>query len=149
MKNSKILNCLNQYLESPISSNLIQQMLKSILLHYTHDFDENLKMLYTKLVTNNDFDHKSYDVRQSILTYSGLLKLCSDQLMDCTFQIRQLTSQRNNIFATLGLAAPKHAKRDIIHSLFNFLFDDQKVQKKLMLSKNMSILEENQDILSS
>ena len=35
----------------------------SILLHYAHDFNENLKILYSKLVTNNDFDHKSYDVR--------------------------------------------------------------------------------------
>ena len=49
----------------------------SILLHYVYDFDENLKTLYSKLVTNNDFDHKSYDVRQCILTYLALLRLCS------------------------------------------------------------------------
>ena len=54
----------------------------SILLHYAHDFDENQKTLYSKLVTNNNFDHKSYDVRQHILTYFALLKLCSDELMD-------------------------------------------------------------------
>ena len=34
-----------------------------ILLHYVHDFDKNLKTLYSKLVTDNDFDHKSYDTR--------------------------------------------------------------------------------------
>ena len=30
----------------------------SILLQYAHDFDENLKTLYSKLITNNVFDHK-------------------------------------------------------------------------------------------
>ena len=54
-----------------------------LLLHYMHDFDENLKALYSKLVTNNDIDNRSYDVRQHILTYLALLKLCSDELMDC------------------------------------------------------------------
>ena len=34
-----------------------------ILLHYTFDFNENLKTLYSKWVTNKNFDHKSYDVR--------------------------------------------------------------------------------------
>ena len=29
-----------------------------ILLQYMHDFKVNLKTLYSKLVTNNDFDHK-------------------------------------------------------------------------------------------
>ena len=50
----------------------------SILLHYTHGFDKNLKTLYSRLVINNDFDHKEYDVRQHILTYSALHKLCSE-----------------------------------------------------------------------
>ena len=50
----------------------------NILLNYMHDFNQNLKTLYSKLVTNNDFDQKSYDVRQCILTYSDLLKLNSD-----------------------------------------------------------------------
>ena len=59
----------------------------SLVLHYVHDLDENLIILYTKLVTNNYFDHKSYDVRQCILTYLALLKLCSDELSDCKFQI--------------------------------------------------------------
>ena len=71
-----------------------------ILLYYVHDFNENLKTLYPKSVTNNNFDHKSYDVRQYILTYSSLLKLCSGEFMDCKLQIMQLTSQVNNIFAT-------------------------------------------------
>ena len=43
----------------------------SVLLHYTHDFDKNLKTLYSKLVTNIDFDHKSYDLRQHILNIFG------------------------------------------------------------------------------
>ena len=28
-----------------------------MLLQYVHNFDENLKTLYSKSVTNNDFDH--------------------------------------------------------------------------------------------
>ena len=31
------------------------------LLEYTQDLDENLKTLYSKLVTNNYYDHKTYD----------------------------------------------------------------------------------------
>ena len=31
-----------------------------ILLQYAHDFKENLKTLYSKVVTNNDLGHKSY-----------------------------------------------------------------------------------------
>ena len=77
----------------------------SILLHCTHDFDKNLKMLYSKLVTNNNFDHKAYDVRQCILTYSALLKLCFDEFADCKFEIKQLTSEINIIFATLDQTA--------------------------------------------
>ena len=96
----------------------------SILLHYMHDYDENLKTLYSQLVTNNGFAHKSYYVRQHILTYSALLKLCSAELMDCKFQITQLTSQINNIFVTLDQTGPKHAKRGVIHSLLNFIYGD-------------------------
>ena len=44
-----------------------------ILLQYMHNFNKNLKALYSKLDTNNDFDHKSYDVRQHVLTYLALL----------------------------------------------------------------------------
>ena len=107
-----------------------------MLLHYTHDFDENLKTTYSKLMTTNDFDHKSYDVRQHILTYLALLKLCSDELTDCKLEITQLTSQINNIIPTLDQSGPKHTKRGIIHSSFNFLFlVTPIVQKKLMVSK--------------
>ena len=31
------------------------------LLEYTQDLDENLKTLYSKLVMNTNYDHKSYD----------------------------------------------------------------------------------------
>ena len=89
----------------------------SFLLQYAHDFDENLKKLYSRLVTNNDFHHKSHDVRQCILTYLALLKLCFDEHMDCKFQIIQLTSQINNIFATLDQTGSKCTKRSIIHSI--------------------------------
>ena len=33
-----------------------------IICQYMHDFKENLTILYSKLVTNNDLAHKSYDV---------------------------------------------------------------------------------------
>ena len=47
-----------------------------ILLHYMHDFDKNLKALYSKLVTNNNFYHKSYDMRQHILIYEVTIFVC-------------------------------------------------------------------------
>ena len=68
----------------------------NILLEYAHDLDKNLKT-HAKLVTNNNYDHKSYDARQWIISYSALLKWCSDELSDCKLQIAQLTSQVNNI----------------------------------------------------
>ena len=74
----------------------------NILLHYVCDYDESLKTLDLKLVTNNNFDHKSYDARQGVLSYLALLKLCSDKLSDCKFQIIQITSQVDNILATLN-----------------------------------------------
>ena len=88
----------------------------SILLHQVHDFNKYLKTLYSKLVTNNDFDHKSYDARQHFSTYLTSLKLCSDELADCKFQITQLTTRVNNIFAILDQTKPKITKRGIIHS---------------------------------
>ena len=89
-------------------------------------------------------------MRQCILTYSALLKLCSDELVDCKLQIMQLTSQINNIFATLDQTGPKCAKRGIIHSLFNFLFGNPNSSEEInAIKNNMAILEENQDILSS
>ena len=94
----------------------------SILLHYMHDFDEILETRYSKIVTNNDLEHQSYNARQHILFYLALIKLCSDELTDCKIQIAQLTSQVDNIFATLDESNPKYTKRGIIHPLFNFLF---------------------------
>ena len=112
--------------------------------------DENLKTLYSKLVTYNDINHKSYDVRQCILTYLALLKICTDELMDCKLQMIQLTTQINNICDHLDQTGPKHAKRSIIHSLFNFLFGDPDSSAEINgIKNNMAILEENQDILSS
>ena len=49
-----------------------------ILLQYMHDFKESLTILFSKLVTKNELDHKSYDVRQCVLTYSTLPILCTD-----------------------------------------------------------------------
>ena len=122
----------------------------SILLQYTHDFDENLKILYSKLLTNNVFDRKPHNERQHILSYSSLLKLSSDKLVDCKFQITQLTSQVDNIFATLNQSNPKCTKRGIIYSLFNFIFGNSNSAKEIRAIKNnMAILKENQDILSS
>ena len=53
----------------------------------------------SKLVDDND--HKSYDIKQRVLTYSTLLKLCTDKLTDCRSQINQLTTQVNCILTTL------------------------------------------------
>ena len=64
-----------------------------ILLQYTHEFKDNLTTLYSKLVDENDIDHNSYDVRQCVLMYSALLKLCTDERIDCKSQIHQLTTQ--------------------------------------------------------
>ena len=66
------------------------------------------------------------------------------------FSVTQLTSQVDNIFATLDQTGPKCAKRGIIHSLFNFFFGDPNSTEEINAVKNnMAILEENQDILSS
>ena len=71
-------------------------------------------------------------------------------LSDCKVQIMQLTKQVDNIFATLGQSNPKHTKRGIIHSLFNFLFGNPNSAKEIKAIKNnMAILKENQDILNS
>ena len=58
-----------------------------ILLQYMHDFDENLKAVYSKLVTNNNFDHKSYDVRQCVLTYLALLNYVQMNLQIANYTI--------------------------------------------------------------
>ena len=121
-----------------------------ILLQYMHDFNENLKALYSKLVSNNEFAHKSYDVKQCVLKDLALLKLCTDELVVCKLQIMQLATQINNIFVTLDQTGPKYTKRGIIHSLFNFIFGNPNSSAELnTIKNNMAILEENQDILSS
>ena len=134
-------------LKLPPSSNLNKKKAAlEILLQYAHDFNKNLKTLCSKLVTNNNVDHKSYDVRQHVFTYLALLKLCTDELIDCKLQIMQLTTQINK-FATLDQTGPKHAKRGLIHFLFNFLFGDPNISAELnAIKNNMAILEENQDI---
>ena len=48
--------------------NLCTKAALEILVQHAHNFDKNLKTLNSKLVTNNDFYHKSYDVR-CVLTY--------------------------------------------------------------------------------
>ena len=91
-----------------------------ILLQYSHDFEANLTTPYSKLVNNNDIDHKL-----KMFAYSALLKLFKDELTDCKSQINQLTSQINFILTTLDQTKdtnPKCTKRGIIHSLFNVLF---------------------------
>ena len=86
-----------------------------ILLQYVHDFKDNVTILYSKLVNNNDLDHTSYDVRQHILMYSALLKLYTDELTDFKSQITQLTTEVNHIFTTLDQSNPKCAKIGIIN----------------------------------
>ena len=118
-----------------------------ILLQYVHVFEDNETILCSKLVTNNDLDHKSYDVRQHVFTYSALLRLYTDELTDCKSQMTQLTTQVSHIFATLDQTKPKHAKRGIMHSLFNFLFGDPNSLADIN-SVKISDFSRNQDILS-
>ena len=81
--------------------------------------------------------------------YSALLRLCTDELTDCNSQITQLTTQINHIFASLDQTNPKHAKRGIMHSLFYFLFGNPNSFAEInSIKNNMTILEENQDVLS-
>ena len=89
-------------------------------------------------------------MKQHILSYLALLKFCSDELSDCKFQITQLTSQVDNVFATLEQTNPKYTERGIIDSLFNFLFGNSDSTKEInAIKNNMTILKENQDTLSS
>ena len=70
-------------------------------------------------------------------------------LKDCKSQMTQLTTQVNHIFANLDHTSPKHAKRGVIYSLFNFLFVDPNSLAEIhSVKNNMAILEENQDVLS-
>ena len=101
----------------------------SILLQYAHNFNENLKTLYSELVLNKIFDSRSHNERQCILSYSALLNSSPEEFADCKVQIMQLTNQVDNIFAILDQSNPKHTKRGIIHSLFNFLFGNSNSAK--------------------
>ena len=92
-----------------------------ILFQYVHDFQDNLTTLYSKLVDDNDIDPKSYDVRQHVITFSALLKLCMDEVTDCKSQINQLTTQFKCILITLDETEDtnwKPTKRGIVHALF-------------------------------
>ena len=96
---------------------------------------------------NNNYDHKSYDARHQILFYSASLTLYSDEISDCKLQIAELNSQVNNIFSTLAQSKHNHAKRGIIHSLFNFLFGtSSSVDERTAIKTNMEILKGNPDI---
>ena len=104
----------------------------SILLQYTHN------ILYLIILIEN------HNEKLHILSYLGLFKLCSDEPVDCKFQIMQLNNQVDNIFTTLGQSKPKCTKRSIIHSLFNFLFGTSNSAKEIEAFKNnMAILKEN------
>ena len=108
----------------------------NILLEYTQDLDEDLKTLHSKLVTNNNYDHKSYDTRQWIWSYSALLTLCSGEISDFKLQIAQLNSQVNSIFITLDQSKHNPTKSGIIHSLFNFLFGTSSSAEEITAIKN-------------
>ena len=116
----------------------------NILFKYNQDLDENLKTLYSKLVMNNNYDHKSYDARQWILSYSALLTLCSDEISDCKLQIAEINNKVNNIFTTLNQSKYNHTKRWVIHSLFNFLFGtSNSAEEVTVIKNNMEILNKN------
>ena len=120
------------------------------LLKYAQDFNENLKSLYSKLVTNNNYDHKSYDTNQWNVSYSALLTLCSDEISGCKLQIADLNTQLNNIFTTLDQSEHNHTKWGIIHSLLNFLFGTSSSAEEITAIKNsVEIFKGNQDTLSS
>ena len=101
-----------------------------------------------KLVTNNNYDHKSYDPNQQNLSYSAILTLCSDEISDCILQIMDLKIQWNNIFSALYQLTHNCTERVIIHSLFNFLFGTSSSAKEIAaITNNMEILKGNQNIL--
>ena len=86
-------------------------------------------------------------IPQCIISHCGM----SDRHIKCKFHAYRSSgnTQINNVFATLDQTGPKHAKRGIIHSLFNFLLGDPNSSAKINPFKNnLAILEENQDILS-
>ena len=112
LRNCITLNYHVQCLGLLPPSSLLQQKLHYTFFEYTLIFENNLIILHTKLVYDND--HKSYDVRQWVLMYSALLKLCTDELTDSKSQINQLTSQVSHILTTLDQpkdTSPKCNKR--------------------------------------
>ena len=123
-----------------------------ILPQFAHDFKDNLTTLYSKLVDDNNIDHKSYDVKQCVITYSVLLKLNMDELTDCKSKINQLINQFNCILTNLDQIEdtnPKRTKNGVIHSLLNLLFGDLNSLADIeSIKNNMATLEENQDALS-
>ena len=50
---------------------------------YGQELDANVKTLYSKLVNNNNNDHKSYDANQWNSSPSALLTTCSDEISHC------------------------------------------------------------------
>ena len=123
---------------------------RSILLHSScmisiktwKHYTQNLSLIPILIINHMMWQH--------ILTYLALLNLCSGELADCKYQITQLTSRINNIFATPDQTGPKSTKKVIIHSPFNFLFGDPNSAEEFhAIKNNMVMLEENQDILSS
>ena len=84
MKDYIILNNNAQFSELPPFSQFDSTKYGlNILLEYMQDLEDNLKTLYSKLVKNNTYDHKSYDTNQWNLSYSALLSLYSNKISDC------------------------------------------------------------------
>ena len=106
----------------------------SILLQYTHYFNKNLETLYSKLVINNIFYSRSHSKRKCIMSYSVLFNSSFEELVYCEIQIMQV----DTIFTTLDQSNPKHTKRGIIHSLFNFLFRNLNSAEEIKQSKATS-----------
>ena len=71
------------------------------------------------------------------MSYLALLKLCSDKLSDCKFQIMQLTSQIDNIFTTLYQSNPNARKEVLFISCSISYLETQIVLKKLMPSETI------------
>ena len=73
-----------------------------------------------------------------------------EEHVDCKVLTMQLTKQVDNIFAILDQSNQKCTKRNIMHSLFNFLSGNSNSAKEIKAIKNnMATLKQNQDILNS
>ena len=121
------------------------------MFQYAWDFENNLTTLYAQPISDND--HQVFNLRQPVFTQSALLKLFTDEFADCKSQINCLTTQVNYILTILDQTEytnPKHNKRDVICSIFNFLFGKPDVAADIEAIKdNMSTLQENQDMLNN